>query len=57
MELVNRSQVGRIYSGRPQAVTSNRLPIVARRSRDEDEVLVAPFDIPTNVLERVSAQV
>jgi hypothetical protein len=30
---------------------------VARRSRDEDEVLVAPFDIPANVLERVSAQV
>jgi hypothetical protein len=57
MELVERSPVGRIHSGRRQ--TSNFQAPANRgwEPRDEDAVLVAYFDIPTNVLERVSAQV
>jgi len=57
MELVERSPVGRIYSGRHQTSNFQAPPIVAWSSRGEDAVLTAFFDIPTNVLERVSAQV
>jgi hypothetical protein len=53
---LNGSYVGRIYSGCPKrrhidAQTLLRVP------RCENLVLTALFDIPTNVLERVSAQV
>jgi len=58
MELVERSLVGRIYSGRHPAL---QYQAPANRGveipRGEDAVLAAFFDIPTDVLERVSAQV
>jgi hypothetical protein len=58
MKFVERSQLGRIYSGRPQhhnfQAPLNRCPeFPAVRTL----VLTALVDIPTNVLERVSARV
>src|SRR5260370_26001467 len=43
MKVVERSPVGRIYSGRHPASISMHLPIVAWRSRGEDAVLTAKY--------------
>jgi len=58
MKFVETTRLGRIYSGRHSALhyqaSANRR---AQIPRGEDEVLAALFDIPNDVLERVSAQV
>jgi len=58
MKSIDRSQLGRIYSGRPRHANFKAPPnrgeeLPAARTL----VLTALFDIATNVLERVSAQV